>query len=95
MERFAPPSLSVWERLFLRMQLKGLRLRGSSYLVYLAASKGMLNKGRLIFRTLFPPRPILAQRAGRRAETPSPVLYLGRLGETFARLTRLIRLLAR
>jgi len=91
MEKFAPPALSVWERLFQRMQLKGRRLRGSSYLVYLAASKGAFSKGRLIFRTLFPPRPILAQRSWQRAETHPAVLYMRRIGETMAALTRLAR----
>jgi len=91
---FTPPALSVCERLFLRMQLKGRRLRGSSYLVYLTASKGIFNKGRLIFRTLFPPRLILAQRAMQGA-AGLPALYLGRLGETFSQLMRLARLLVR
>ncbi|MDI9569814.1 MAG: nucleotidyltransferase family protein [Pseudomonadota bacterium] len=95
MEKFAPPSLSVWERLFLAMQLHGLRLRGSSFLVYLAASKGAFGKGRLILRTLFPPRPILAQRSWRWADAHPTTLYFRRIGETMTVLIRLARRLAR
>ncbi len=94
LEKFDPQDLILGERLFLRLQQHGFRLRGSSYLVYLAANRGFFNKGRLIFRTLFPPRLILRQRVRQRAEFYSVSLYFKRIGEISALLLKLIKLLA-
>ncbi len=94
LEKFDPRELSLGERLFLHLQQHGFRLRGSSYLVYLSAHRGFFNKGHLIFRTLFPPRLILAQRVGQGEEFYSGYLYFRRLAEISAILLKLIRLLA-
>ena len=94
LEKFDPQALSFGERLFLRLQQHGFRLRGSSYLVYLAANRGFFNKGHLIFRTLFPPRLILAQRVRQESGLNSPSLYFSRIAEISAFILKLIRLLA-
>ncbi|HOK07549.1 MAG TPA: nucleotidyltransferase family protein [Syntrophales bacterium] len=93
LERFAPPSLSPGERLFLRLQENHRRFRGSSYLVHLALAAGPLAKARLILRTLFPPRAILAQRARRPMPGRTGDLYLARAREVGTHLVGFSRLL--
>ena len=94
LEKFDPRELSLGERLFLHLQQHGFRLRGSSYLVYLAANRSFFYKGHLIFRTLFPPRLILAQRVRQESGLNSSSLYVSRIAEISALLLKMIRLLA-
>jgi hypothetical protein len=57
------PQKPSWEqRLFWLLQKRGLRIRGSSYLLYLAMHQGVGGKARLLMRTVFPPRIIQRQR---------------------------------
>jgi len=91
--RFAPPSLSPAERLFLRLQEHHHRLRGSSYLVHLSLAAGPVAKARLILRTCFPPRAILAQRARRPMPGRTGDLYLARAREVGTHLVGFSRLL--
>jgi len=57
------PQKRGWEhRLFWFLQTRGLRIRGSSYLLYLALHKDVLGKIRFMMRTVFPPQTIQRQR---------------------------------
>ncbi|HAJ27877.1 MAG TPA: hypothetical protein DCG53_11665 [Syntrophus sp. (in: bacteria)] len=93
--RLAPPALSRTERLFLALQENHYRIRGSSYLIYMALSRGPLNKGHLVLRTLFPPRPILAQRGRFKLRAPINILYLQRIREIGSHLLRIFQYLHR
>jgi len=95
LNKFASPSLSWFERLFAYLHKRHYRLRGSSYLVYLALSKGIFNKGRLILRTLFPPRPVLAQRMRCDTKVHAQTLYCRRMGEIMLHLNKMFKLLYR
>lgn len=57
-----PLHISIGERFFLSLQLSNKRIRGSSYLIYLALNRGFINKCRFLLRTFFPPPHILIQR---------------------------------
>jgi len=59
----ATGELRLGEVLFLRLVESNRRIRGSSYLVYLSHSRGFWAKARLVFRTFFPPTPVLLQRS--------------------------------
>lgn len=95
LKKFAPPSLSWTERLFLSLQENHYRMRGSSYLVYLALSKGPFNKVRLILRTIFPPRLILAQRARAKLHAQKNILYFHRIREITSHLNKMLKLFHR
>ena len=92
LKKLAPPSLSWTERLFLSLQENHCRMRGSSYLVYLALSKGPLNKGRLILRTIFPPRLILVQRGRCKLHEQTNTLYFQRIREITSHLYKTLKL---
>ena len=57
-----PHYFSMGERFFLKLQADRRRIRGSSYFIYLAMNRTLSDKMKFLFRTLFPPRPILRQR---------------------------------
>lgn len=95
LKKLAPPSLSWTERLFLSLQENHYRLRGSSYLAYLALSKGPLNKARLIMRTIFPPPSILAQRGHCKLRAKTNILYLQRICEIMTNINKLLKLFHR
>ena len=57
-----PSYITIGERFFLSLQLSNRRMRGSSYLIYLALNRGFINKCRFLYRTFFPPPYILVQR---------------------------------
>ncbi len=57
-----PSHITIGEKFFLYLQLSNQRIRGSSYLVYLALNKGFINKCQFLYRTFFPPPYILFQR---------------------------------
>lgn len=86
MAKLKPAQISWEERLFLRLQLGNRRIRGSSYLLYLARNRRLSDKARFIFRTVFPPPRILLQRQYRKGTAFSKWLYLSRLGEGFSHL---------
>ena len=62
LEGLRPQKPSWGQRLFWLLQKRGLRIRGSSYLLYLAMHQGVGGKVRLLMRTVFPPRIIQRQR---------------------------------
>jgi len=74
LERLRPPRPSLGLRLFLALQLRGSRLRGSSYLLYLCQNQGIVAKTRFVLRTFLPPAAIARQRL--REERPSNLLNL-------------------
>lgn len=76
-----PSHVTVGERLFLSLQLSNKRIRGSSYLIYLALNKGFINKNRFLFRTFFPPSHILLQRRYDRNSEFRESCYLSRICE--------------
>ena len=55
-------TLHPLERLFLFFYLKKIRFRGASYLIYLSMNQNISDLFIFLFRTLFPPTPILLQR---------------------------------
>ncbi len=91
LKKFPPPSLSRTERLFLALQENHFRMRGSSYLVYLALSRGPFNKGHLILRTLFPPLPVLAQRVRFTLHAPTNALYFQRIREVMSHVFKIFK----
>jgi len=95
LRKFTPPSLSLPERLFLYFHEKHYRMRGSSYLVYLALSKGPFERGRLIMHTLFPPRIILAQRFRYKLQAHGITLYFQRIREITSHLDKMFKLVLR
>ncbi len=86
LERLRPPRLTLLENLFLRLQIRNRRFRGSSYLVYLAVNEGFFNKIRFIFRTFFPPSHILRQRSYRQGPKADTWLYGLRMKEVTGHL---------
>ncbi|HLA28895.1 MAG TPA: nucleotidyltransferase family protein [Syntrophales bacterium] len=62
MRRLHAADLTFGEKLFLALQFKNRRFRGSSLLIYLAMNRGFVEKCRFLFRTFFPPPHILMQR---------------------------------
>jgi hypothetical protein len=60
--RLSSADLTFGEKAFLGLQIGNRRFRGSSMLVYLAMNRGLIEKGRFLFRTFFPPPHILMQR---------------------------------
>jgi hypothetical protein len=59
------------ERIFIYLHRKKRRLRGSSFLIYLSMNSGWLAISRFLFRTFFPPAPILLQRRYVRGDNSS------------------------
>ena len=76
-----PAGLTWGQRLFLYLQLKGLRIRGSSYLLYLSLNRGLYAKAAFIFRTFVPPRSIQQQRRREGPALATPRLYFLRVWE--------------
>ena len=62
MRKLRAADLTFGEKAFLDLQIKNRRFRGSSMFVYLAMNRGFVKKCRFLFRTFFPPPPILMQR---------------------------------
>ncbi|MFB3925660.1 MAG: nucleotidyltransferase family protein [Syntrophales bacterium] len=81
MEKLRPSRMSAGERLFLHLQLGNRRIRGSSYLVYLAMNRGVKNKLSFLWRTFFPPRAVLLQRNYDRRPGSGRRHYLSRVAE--------------
>jgi hypothetical protein len=81
-----PPDLSWGEKFFLRLQMSDRRIRGSSYLIYLALNQGLLAKLRFIARTFFPPRPILLQRRHEKDQGNIKSYYWARLREILSHI---------
>ena len=88
--KLKPPQISWGERLFLRLQFGDRRIRGSSYLLYLALNRRLPDRVRFIARTFFPPPQILLQRQYRKDAVFSNALYLSRLREGFSHLGKLL-----
>ncbi len=57
-----PLHITIGEKFFFSLQLSNKRMRGSSYLIYVALNRGFINKCRFLLRTFFPPQHILIQR---------------------------------
>jgi hypothetical protein len=86
LEQLKPADISLGEEFFLRLQLSGRRISGSSYFIYLAMNRSLGDKTRFIARTLFPPPEILLQRR-HRADSPGRIsLYGSRLWEVLSHL---------
>ena len=91
MRKFHSADLTFGEKMFLDLQYKNRRFRGSSIFVYLAMNQGFVEKGRFLFRILFPPRHILMQRQYAKDREFSVSLNLLRLWEVLSHLVRIIR----
>jgi len=84
--KMRPLDISRGERYFLKLQFQNQRIRGTSYFIYLAMNKRILEKIRFITRTFFPPAQILLQRQYRKDSVFSKSLYLLRIMEILAHL---------
>ena len=81
------PDQLTWEqRIFCYLQSRGFRIRGSSYLLYLAMNTGMKGKSLFLYRTLFPPESIRKQRKRARISDTSFPVHYSRFGEIFRHL---------
>ncbi len=70
MEKLKPESVSVWEKSFLFLQRRNMRIRGLGLLVYLGMHRGVLSKANFLFRILFPPASVIAHKGyGRTGKT--------------------------
>ncbi len=83
-----PTDLSLGERLFLHLQSRNRRVRGSSYLLHLAINRGFWAKTTFLFRTFFPPKRIMLQRRYLKDVEFSKMMYLSRIGEVLSHLWR-------
>ncbi len=83
--------LSFFDRGFLRLQLHGRRLRGSSFLLYFAMNEGVFAKSVFLFRTLFPPRHILLQRSYAKDARFNASWYFRRIWEVFSHAFSVLR----
>ena len=79
-----PLDLSWGEKFFLHLQLNNRRIKGSSYLLYLAMNRSFAAKIRFIARTFFPPRQILLQRRYGKDSDSTKSYYLSRVGEVLS-----------
>jgi hypothetical protein len=86
-----PKRLSLGEKIFMNSILNNRRRAGLSYLIHLSMNKGLSRKMKFVWRTLFPPRQILAQKNYRRPETISSIHYLRRINEVFSSLLKIRR----
>ena len=88
LDQLKPPSISVGERFFLSLQLNNRRIRGSSYFIYLAMNRRLIDKIRFINQTFFPPREILFQRRPGKTPPSSILRYFSRIREVFSYFIR-------
>jgi len=86
-----PGRLRAGERLFLRLQLAGKRIRGSSFLLYLGANEGIRAKAQFLLKTFFPPRSVLKQKNYQGRLPFRYALYLRRLIEVTGHLAYVLR----
>jgi len=87
--KLKPPDISWGEKFFLRLQLGNRRIRGSSYLIYLAMNRGLSDKIRFIARTFFPPPQILLQRRYGKGHESTKSYYIDRVREVFSQIFKL------
>ena len=87
--KLKPPDISWGEKFFLRLQLGNRRIRGSSYLIYLAMNRGLSDKIRFIARTFFPPPQILLQRRYGKGRESTKSYYIDRIREVFSQIFKL------
>lgn len=76
--------------LFMALLLNNYRLPGLSYLLHLEAQPTIAGKIRFLFRTLFPPRRMVAIRCGRPGGRIGPVYYYRRLTEILFAIVRIM-----
>jgi hypothetical protein len=86
LEKLRPAVISRGEEFFLHLQLRGRRIKGSSYFIYLAMNRGLVAKTRFIFRTLCPPPAILMQRRHQGESSGKISLYGSRIWEALSHL---------
>ena len=88
--KMKPPTQTPGEKLFLHLQLRNHRIRGSSYLLYLAMNKGLLEKCKFLYRTFFPPSQILAQKLYVNLSDSKRPDYPFRFREVFSHFLKLL-----
>ncbi|PIU67732.1 MAG: hypothetical protein COS84_03770, partial [Armatimonadetes bacterium CG07_land_8_20_14_0_80_40_9] len=81
-----PKRLTLGERIFLSRVVKNRSSPGLSYLVHLAMNKKSSEKIKFLFRTLFPPKKVLAQRNCIPESKISYLHYLQRCKEVLSHL---------
>jgi len=90
LDRLRPPRITFEQRIFSLLQRRGLRIRGSSYLLYLSMNEGPAKKILFFLRTLFPPRIIQRQRRGAHDAHRASRLERARVIEIVAHLARVL-----
>lgn len=88
--KLRPKRFSLSERIFMNSISNNNRFPNLSYIVHLSMNKGLFKKMRLVGRTLFPPRQIIAQRSYTSPSKVGPTYYLQRVNEVFSCLFRII-----
>jgi len=81
-----PNKLTLGEKTFLSLLAKNRSSSGLSYLVHLAMNKKPSEKIKFLFRTLFPPKKILAQRNGIPLSKINYLHYLSRLKDVLGHI---------
>lgn len=89
LRRLKPDNISLGEKLFLHLQYNNRRIRGSSYFIYLAMNRNLSDKFSFLFRTFFPPAPILLQRQRIRDARSLKSYYLYRICEVFSQTAKI------
>jgi hypothetical protein len=87
--KLKPPDISCEEKFFLSLQRDNRRIRGSSYLIYMAMNRGVLAKIGFIARTFVPPRQILLQRRHGKGYEFGKSYYIDRVREVFSQIFKL------
>jgi len=82
--RLRPQKIRLAESLFFYLVAHNFRPGGLSYLLYFSNNQGLSNKCNFLFRTLFPPRQVIAQRSAIPLEKIDNSLYLKRAVEVLA-----------
>ena len=93
--KLRPKRFTLGEKLFINSISNNDRSPGLSYLVHLSMNKGLFRKMRFVWRTLFPPRQIIAQRSYIPQSRVSPMNYLRRIKEVFSHFFKMVIILGK
>ncbi|MCJ7580792.1 MAG: nucleotidyltransferase family protein [Candidatus Aminicenantes bacterium] len=90
--KLRPKKIGFGIKIFMSSVRNNTRLSGLSYLVHLSMNRGIINKVRFLWRTLFPPRKILAQRNYVSPSGSISIYYLKRIKEVFSRISNILKI---
>ncbi|MFV1951387.1 MAG: nucleotidyltransferase family protein [Nitrospinota bacterium] len=87
-DRLRPARLSLGERIFMAYALKGKYPTGLSYTIHLSMNENFFQKIRFIYRTIFPPIRIVAQRGESITSRFKISHYIFRIIEVFSHILK-------